>query len=52
MKQFEYKVEWITSGSYELEKRLKNLGAEGWELVGIKSDYFIFKRENIKKDGI
>ena len=42
MKQFEYKVVTRLVG---VEKRLNELGFEGWELVAVESATYYFKRE-------
>jgi hypothetical protein len=42
MKQFEYKVLTRLVG---VEKKLNQLGFEGWELVSAECGTFIFKRE-------
>ncbi len=42
MKQFEYKVLTKLVG---VEKKLNELGFEGWELVAYESGTFFFKRE-------
>jgi len=42
MKQYEYKVVTRIIG---VEKRLNELGFEGWELVAVDSGTYYFKRE-------
>ena len=42
MKQFEYKV---INRLVGIEKKLNELGFEGWELVAYECGAFIFKRE-------
>jgi len=42
MKRFEYKV---INRLVGIEKRLNQLGYEGWELVAYECGTFIFKRE-------
>ena len=42
MKQFEYKVITRLVG---VEKKLNELGFEGWELVDVDSGSYFFKRE-------
>ena len=42
MKQFEYKVVTRLIG---IEKKLNELGYEGWELVAVESGTYYFKRE-------
>ncbi len=42
MKHFEYKVVTRLIG---VEKKLNQLGYEGWELVAANSGQYIFKRE-------
>ena len=42
MKQFEYKVVTRLIG---VEKKLNELGLEGWELVAAESGTYYFKRE-------
>lgn len=41
--KFEYKVQKISSIS--LERVLNELGAEGWELIMIDEENYIFKRK-------
>lgn len=53
MKKFEYKVMEKWSSGMKAEKKLNELGAEGWELVAINADgnslmksaHYVFKRE-------
>ena len=42
MKQFEYKVVTRLIG---VEKKLNDLGFEGWELVAVECGTYYFKRE-------
>jgi hypothetical protein len=42
MKQYEYKVITLVFG---IEKKLNELGFEGWELVAVDGGTFYFKRE-------
>ena len=42
MKQFEYKVVTRLIG---IEKKLNELGYEGWELVAVECGTYYFKRE-------
>ncbi|MBR1414857.1 MAG: hypothetical protein IJ570_03220 [Prevotella sp.] len=42
MKQFEYKVVTRLVG---VEKRLNQLGYEGWELIAVESGTYYLKRE-------
>ena len=42
MKQFEYKV---VNRLLGVEKRLNQLGYEGWELIAVESGTYYFKRE-------
>lgn len=41
--QWEYKVEFVSSISDALPL-LRSLGPEGWELVNLREEVFIFKR--------
>ena len=57
MKRYEYKVvEIYESCEFSLEKRLNELGKQGWEFIYIRRDYtYIFKREiidNKKEEGL
>lgn len=53
MKKFEYKIEKYKKKIYFTEDKMMNdfledcnkLGKDGWELVSINYNYFIFKRE-------
>lgn len=53
MKRFEYKVMEKWASGFKAEKKLNELGAEGWELVAINSvgntishtSHYVFKRE-------
>lgn len=52
---FEYKVERLGQLSItNLQRKLNDLGKDGWELVVLEHDCYIFKREvtNVKEKGI
>lgn len=48
MTRWEYKI--VAPGfraaldDSKMENKLNELGADGWELVGFKGDYYVFKR--------
>jgi hypothetical protein len=51
MKQWEYKVHWVTTreepSAAALEATLLTLGADGWELCGVLQHRLIFKRPGV-----
>lgn len=47
--KFEYKVIRISSYDRDLEKRLNELGQEGWELVSINKDEDVWNRQLVLK---
>jgi hypothetical protein len=49
MKRFEYKV---ISRFIAVEKRLNQLGYDGWELVAASGGQYVFKREYDDKSSI
>lgn len=51
MEKFEYKiVPFLYSDLEELELMLNAMGRKGWELVEIKENYYIFKRNKNERD--
>lgn len=47
--KFEYKVIRINSYDRDLEKKLNELGQEGWELVSINKDEDVLNRQLVLK---